>query len=194
MDASVELFAKAARAADELTPHTLALADLIGGAARSGTEIIHWSTARELRKKLNSIPGPDTDLWRMWIGAAWRPVVTRTQYFAAPETGDWTLFGLVRSATALQLHGMAAELRRQCEKFPTPPEIRKIALAFTRRHTMLDALNSPEPPDSEAGWAAVKDFLNHYVALADALHRYQDAICLYVDRLKADGKWPIRGD
>lgn len=194
MDAGPDAWAEAARGADELAPFAHALADLLTEATARGSEIVHWSTARELRKKLNFIPGPDTDLWRMWIGAAWRPVVTRTQYFAAPETEDWTLFGLIRTAAALQLQGIAAELGRQGEKFPTQAEIKEIAAAFTQRQHMLDGLDKPEPPESDAEWAAVKQFLDHYVALATALRRYQEAICVYVDWLKADGRWPIRGD
>jgi hypothetical protein len=194
MNTNVEVWREAARAADELIEGVHTLAGLIAEAAAKGSEIIHWSSARVLRKKRQSIPRRDTNLWDSWIGADDRPRVTLAEFAARPETADWMLFDLTLFVVANQVQGMSAEFSRQIRKFAAKPQIEELALSLARPQRALEALRNIDRPCTDEEWLGLKQFIERYIDLADALHQFNDAVETYVERLRADGRWPVRGD
>jgi hypothetical protein len=191
-----QVLGEAAEAAEALTDVVAALAALVADAADRGIDLVHWTTARELAKKGSFLPDRATDLWCMWIGAAARPCVTLADYMAAPERVEWSwdLFGLIVAATSGQLEGMAAELGRQRARFPTSPELAGLTSRLVQWQGVLATLEQLDPAASSDDWIAVRRFLARYPALADRLRDFNAAVAAYVARLKADRKWPIRGD
>jgi hypothetical protein len=187
---------EAAEAAEALTDVVAALAALVGDAAERGVDLVHWTTARELAKKGRFLPDRATDLWCMWVGAAARPCVTLADYMAAPERVEWSwdLFQLIVSAASAQLEAMAAELGRQRTRFPTSSELAGLTARLVQWQGVLVALRALDPAASRDDWMAVRRFLARYPALAERLRDFNAAVAAYVRRLKADGKWPIRGD
>ena len=190
-----QVLGEAAEAAEALTDIVGALAALIAEGADRGSDILHWTTARELAKKAHFVPDRSTDLWCAWPGAAARPRVTLADYVAAPERIEWswTLFELIASALADELDGMAAELTRQRTKFATTPELAELTVRLAHWRCALAPLRELDPPAASDDWTAVRGFLVRYVALTDRLREFGAAVAAYVGRLKADEKWPIRG-
>lgn len=193
MQTSVQMFTEAAQATDELTRSVHTLADLMSDAASRGSEIVHWSVARVLRKKRRRIPDGGTNLWGLWIGVDDRPSITFDQFVARPETADWMLFNLTVFVAANRVQVMSAELARPIKTFPTGMQIKELASGLARRKSVLDRVDKLEQPSTDEEWAALKCFLRRYRELAQAVRRFDDANNLYVERLRADGRWPIPG-
>jgi hypothetical protein len=193
MQTSIEMLTEAAQATDELSRSVHTLADLMSDAASRGSEIVHWSVARVLRKKRRRIPDGGTDLWGLWIGTDAYPSITLDQFVAQPETADWMLFGLTVFVVADRVQVMLAELTRPIETFATGMQIKELASGLARRKSVLNGLQQLEQPSTDEEWAALKCFLRRYRELAQALRRFDDANDFYVERLRADGRWPIRG-
>jgi len=191
-----QVLGEAAEAAEALTDIVAALAALIADAADRGSDLLHWTAARELAKKAQYLPERSDDLWHMWIGAAARPCVTLAEYVAAPERFEWSrvLFDLIVRAAHLQLEGMVAELARQRARFPTTPELADLTARLAQWQGVLSPLLQLDEPTASDDWVAVKRFLARYPALADRLRDFNAAVAAHVGGLKADGKWPIRGN
>ena len=185
---NIRIFAEAAAAADELAAGLSKLSRFVADTAGRGTEEIHWSTARELSKR--TYYSRDTSLW---IGAAPRARTTLAEIMVEPRSQDWDLVSTSVAGTWHQIDRLALDLKRENEKFSYRPLFGGLIKSLQANAPILQAVPMAQPQSADE-LVAAKDFLTRYAILVDEICTLHEAVGAYVNRLKSDGKWPIRGD
>jgi hypothetical protein len=185
-----EEYTAAAEACDGLGEIFSALAARIADAARRGGDLIDWTTARALWKQLGTLL-PDSSLW---IGAGARERITLADIMPDPRSGDWDMIQVAVRTAAEQVQRVRIELSRELQKFSARPFVRETVESLRAREGALERLLALDPPQAVGELAALKRFLPRLVTLLARIADLCAAVDAYVARLRADGKWPIRGD
>jgi hypothetical protein len=146
-----------------------------------------------LRKKLHGIHSKTT---RVWIGQVVNIKETLEDYMAAPSDSDsWKVILDAIEGTRGEVMAILSELKSDSKDLSTLPFYSELLLTLAERERILSKVRTiKEPPKSPPELEAVKVFLDRYSKLIEELGNLNTEIAKFIERLRQDGKWPIRGD
>jgi hypothetical protein len=192
MDLSLGVFKDAAEAIDKLADTVEKLRKMIAAAIGGGYELMKWSEARETRKKMSSVYSGALHIWQGQVVA----LVGSVEDFLEHPTDESGWKG-VREAVASTLKGVSSlleKLQLDRDRVITEEFFAELSLTLKLRERALTKLLEIPTPRSEQEIESVRSFLKKYLVLVDQLQNALKLLNEYIEKLKQDGKWPIRGD
>jgi hypothetical protein len=157
----------------------------------STADVVNWVTARQLLKHLQGIHSRTTSLW-VSQGVVLRN--TLAEFLADPRSEDWIEVRDAVAGTLREVEKISDDLNYESTEYSTLPFYADMALSLAERKRTLTALLALDPPKTPEQLSALRAFLERYVILIEKLGELNKILAAHIERLKADGKWPIRGD
>jgi hypothetical protein len=192
VDITISVFKDAADAIDTVVGTLDKLIKLLTDAAHSGSDLIAWSTARSLKKKLSGVHSSSVVLWQS------QTIVLKSRledFIANPAPEDWVALKGIFSGTLGEVRSISSELKADSKNLSTLPFFKDLLVTLGERELVLSKLlDEKVTPQTKEQLDALKAFLLRYVALIEQLGILTDRIADFINRLRADGKWPIKGD
>jgi hypothetical protein len=93
-----------------------------------------------------------------------------------------------------EVRALSSVLKSDGQELSTLPFYKDLLVSLAERERTLSSLLALSAPQSADELNALKRFLERYVILIEQLGKLTDAIAVFINKLRADGKWPIRGE
>jgi hypothetical protein len=191
MDLNITMLKDAGEALDKIMDAVSKFAKMIGSAAGTASEIIEWNVARNTRKTLLNVSITGT-----YVSQTQTRILLPTleEYIENPDPKNWNLIKESIESTLASVRKMSDELKGAAMAIATTEFFPVLVGAVAQRQLMLMRISKIPAPQTGEEIEAVKEFLRKYKLLVEQLVEANSALGKYIDGLKAQNKWPIRGD